>query len=351
MSAGTGPGGPSAPATAAEPLRPVLRPGTLGGGGHRARLGDRLSRFDRRRHRPPVHQPLVPRRPRFAAVGRHRLLPHARCLPAPGRYARGPLRAPPHLLRRGRVVRPRLGLLRPRPRGGVAHRRPRGPGRRRGAADAGQPGHHPGVVPARGPRPRHRRLVGPRRRGGRRRAARRWLSPLRRLVALGLLHQPSPGCPGPGHHCSPRPGVTGPQRLRTRRPPGSHAGRRLPGRPHLRAHRGTVAGMVEPGRRGQPGGRRRDRPGVPRCRAPPDPPHAPPRVVPGPSVQRRQRGDIRRLRRPRRCAVPAPRRTADRGALQPARVGAGTPAGDVGHAGVLGAVGPAVGAHRARASR
>ena len=99
------------------------------------------------------------------------------------------------------------------PNAGLLVRRPRRPGRRRRPADAGQPGHPPGVVPRRGPLPGHRRLVGLRRRGHGRRAAGRRLPAGRRLVALGLLHQP------PGRRRRPR--AHGPPRARDRatRPP------------------------------------------------------------------------------------------------------------------------------------
>ena len=67
------------------------------------------------------------------------------------------------------------------------------PGRRRRAAHPGQPRHPAGLVPPRRPRPGHRRLVGTERRGGGGRPAPRRLPHRRRLLALGLLHQPPAG--------------------------------------------------------------------------------------------------------------------------------------------------------------
>ena len=80
------------------------------------------------------------------------------------------------------------------------HRRPGGAGDRRSAAGAGQPGHPADLLPLRRPRPCHRRLVGVERRGQRRRPARRGLPARRRLVALGLLHQPARGRGRPRDH-------------------------------------------------------------------------------------------------------------------------------------------------------
>ena len=75
-----------------------------------------------------------------------------------------------------------------------------------------------------------------------------------------------------------------PRRHRRRR-----AGRRVPRRPDLRAHRGPDARVVQPGRGGLPRGGRRGRARLPRRRAPPGPPDAPARAVPLPPVQRGQR--------------------------------------------------------------
>ena len=215
----------------------------------------------------PSIEPHLSRGRRHAAVGRHRLCPHAGRLLAPRRRTGRPLRAPARLRRRRRLVRPRLGGLRPRPGRRLVDRSPSGPRRRRGAPGAGQPGHHPGLVPRRRPRPRHRRLVGVRRLGRGGRPAGGWLPPRGRLVALGLLHQPPARGVGPGRDRPPRARVTGPQQHRPHRHRRRRAGGRVPGRPDLRAHRGAHAGLVEPGRRGQPRPRRRDRPRLRRRRA------------------------------------------------------------------------------------
>ena len=150
-------------------------------------------------------------------------------------------------------------LLRPRPGRGAARRRPGAPGGRRGVAGAGEPGHHPGVVPRRRPGPRHRGLVRAERRGRRRRPADRRLPDRRRLVALGLLHQPPRRRRRALRHRPPRariarPVGNGAHRRRRRR-----ARRRLPGRSDLRADRGPDPRLVEPRRGSQPRRRRAHR--------------------------------------------------------------------------------------------
>ena len=70
-----------------------------------------------------------------------------------------------------------------------AGRRPRPAGRGRRHADAGEPGDHPGLVRAGGPRPGDRRVVGARRRGDRHRSVPRRVARRRRVVALDLPAQ------------------------------------------------------------------------------------------------------------------------------------------------------------------
>ena len=72
-----------------------------------------------------------------------------------------------------------------------AHRRARRSGRRRRAARAGQPGAHQRVVSRRGPRPRHRHMVGRQHRRRGHRAGRRRLADGSGVVAVGVPHQPA----------------------------------------------------------------------------------------------------------------------------------------------------------------
>ena len=90
-----------------------------------------------------------------------------------------------------------------------AHRGPGPPRRRRCPPGPGQPGHPPGVVPARRPVSGHRRLVRARRRGHGRRAALGRLPDRRRVVAVGVLHQPPGGRRRAGGHGPPRARVAG----------------------------------------------------------------------------------------------------------------------------------------------
>ena len=186
------------------PSWPSTPPRALGARRHRRRFRHRRARCHGRRHRAPLHQPLVRRRCGHAAMGGDGLLAHPGRLPASRWLARRPLRAAAHLLRRYRLVRHRLGRLRLRPQRRAARGRPRRPGRGRRAADPGQPGHHPSLVPGRRPLPRYRRLVGLRRRGHGRRSTGGGLSVGRRLVALGLLHQCPRGRRRPRAHGPPR---------------------------------------------------------------------------------------------------------------------------------------------------
>ena len=86
---------------------------------------------------------------RRAPVGDQRL-PALAGQPDPARrLARRPVRAPPGLRGRGRLVRGGLRAVRPGPQPRGADRGPRPPGRRRRTAHAGQPGDDPGRVRAR----------------------------------------------------------------------------------------------------------------------------------------------------------------------------------------------------------
>src|SRR5262249_40976406 len=92
----------------------------------------------------------------------------------------------------GRRFGPRQGCLggvRVCSRRGVPHCYPRAPRSGGGAAHAGKPGDLGSVVPAGRPGPGDRGVVGPERRGRRRRAAGRWLPDHGRVVAVDLLHQ------------------------------------------------------------------------------------------------------------------------------------------------------------------
>ncbi len=80
-------------------------------------------------------------------------------------------------------------------------------GRRRGAADPGQPGHPGGVVPARRPGQGHRRLVGVRRGGHRDRPVPRRLADPGGVLAADLRDQPAAGRPGGRGEPAARPRV------------------------------------------------------------------------------------------------------------------------------------------------
>ena len=174
------------------------------------------------------------------------------------------------------------------------------------------------------------------------------LSPRRRLVALGLLHQPARVRGRARHHGPPRARVAGSRRAtgRVDTVGAALAVVFLAGLTYG-LDRSADARVVEPGRGGLPRGGRRVGARLPARRAPPGPPHAPARAVPLPPVQRRQRRHLRRLRRPRRCPLPAPGRAADRqGLLARSSPGIALLPADAGHAGPLGPVGRAVGPHR-----
>ena len=143
------------------------------------------------------------------------------------RVARRPLRPPAGVRRRGRRVHGRLAALRDRAQRRDAGRGAVGAGRRRRAADARQPRDDRGELPARRSRPGDRRLVGPRRRRGRARAAARRLSGRGGLVAGDLPDQPpARAVRDPG--ASPRPGDPGPDGQRPARLPRRRARRARP---------------------------------------------------------------------------------------------------------------------------
>ena len=120
----------------------------------------------------------------------------------------------------------------------AADRRPAAAGRRRRAADAGQPGDDRVELPARRPGAGDRRLVGARRRRGGARAAARRLPDRRRLVAGDLPHQP------PDRPARDRDGraVTCPRRATRPRPGGSTCSERCSPRSGLA---GTTYALIE----------------------------------------------------------------------------------------------------------
>jgi hypothetical protein len=193
------------------PIRSLHGPRVpVGGGevGHRrggAGVGGRRHRRDGRRDRAADDRADDARPARHVAVGGVGLPPDAGCVPAARRIARGPARAGPRVRHRGHLVRARLGGLRPRPERAPPRRGTRAAGRGRGTADPGQPRDPPGFLPARGPAARHRRVVGPRRAGHRRRSAARRLVDLGGLVAVGVLHQRARRRGGAVDRAPPRP--------------------------------------------------------------------------------------------------------------------------------------------------
>src|SRR6478672_3863183 len=124
----------------------------------------------------------------------------------------------------------------------------RAAGRRRGAADPGQPGHPAGLVRRGGPDGRHRRVVGAWRRGDRYRSLSGRVADRRGVLAASFFHQPAAGR-GSDRHLRPA-------RARDQGA-GSGAAARLPrraddqrraGRDHLRPDRG-VGGRLDIGLR------------------------------------------------------------------------------------------------------
>ena len=160
------------------------------------------------------------------------------------------------------------------------------------------------------PRPRDRRLVGARRRRRGDRAAARRLPDRRRLLAGDLHHQPAARHLRRLGRRPPRAGVERPRRQRPHRPLGRGPGGGRPRRHHLRADRGPRPGSLGggPAQRG-PRRRRPRRLLLPRGADPQ--PDAAAGDLPLAPVQRRQRGHLRRLRRPRRRLLPARRLPPD----------------------------------------
>ena len=164
-----------------------------------------------------------------------------------------------------------------------ADRRPGAPGHRRRAAHAGQPGDDPGCLPRRGPQPRDRRLVGPRRDRRRARPARRRPADRPRVVALDLPHQPAARRADRLAGAALGAGDPGPARPRPLRPRRRGARLARPGRHDLGADRrgrpgDGVGGRRRPGRGRRLRGRRAPRAASRWCRwaSSPTAPSAPP---------------------------------------------------------------------------
>ena len=129
-----------------------------------------------------------------------------------------------------------------------ADRGARPAGRRRGAADPGQPGHLAGLVRRGGPDGRHRRVVGAWRRGHRDRPVPGRVADRRGVLAAGVLHQPAAGRGG-GRHLRPaRAGDQGAGSGAAARLPRRAGHQRRAGRDHLRPDRG-VGGRLDVGLR------------------------------------------------------------------------------------------------------
>ena len=152
-----------------------------------------------------------------------------------------PLRASTHLRYRRRLVRCGIAVVRPGPQRDHAGRRAHAAGRRRRVADAGQSGHHSGIVPSRRPRSSDRRLVGPGRGHHSNRSVRRRLPGRCCIVAVDLPAEPAVVCGGPVDHRPPRARV----QVATYRQPARLA-RRIAGRHrscghHVGSHRTVMA--------------------------------------------------------------------------------------------------------------
>ncbi len=278
--------------------RPQLRARSAGARGADARLRRRHPRRLGRQRRAADDGPRPRRLPRPAPVGRQRL-PAGPGLPRPRRRgARRPARPATGLPRRRRRLRRRLGPVRAGPDAGSARGAARPAGRRCGAAHARCPRPHPGLVPPRGPRRRHRYVGRAVRHRGRARTGRRGVGRRPRELAVDLRHQrPAVRRRGPAHE-EGRPGEPGPFCHRQVRRPRRRLHRPLPRRGHLRPH--GVGRVRRVGGDPRLGGRRRERGGLRRRRAALSPPDGPPRDVPQPGLLRGQRDDPARLRRPRR---------------------------------------------------
>lgn len=132
----------------------------------------------------------------------------------------------------------------------------------------------------------------------------RWLARRRRVLAVGFLAECSPGRGGRVDNHPARARVTGRSRRRPRRPRRRCGSHDRPRGCDLPAHRGAVQ-RLDAGRRGGRSSRRRRAGGLCRDRAPGPGTASAIRPVPFTPVQRREPDHVRRLRRARRCAVPA----------------------------------------------
>ena len=320
--------------------------GPLDPADHRARVGAGPARLDGGQHRARAHRRRVRRELRGPAVDDQRLHAHPRRADPARRLAGRPLRPSPDLRHRRGVVRGRLGALRARAVGGVPHRRARAAGRRRRAADPGEPGADLGVVPRQRPRRGDRRVVGPRAASpGRsaRSSAASWSSgPGARcssstsrspwsIVVVALRHVPESRDP----QAAPPPRRAR-HRARRRRARGADLGADRGGRG--RGHPG--------GDRHRSGGRARPRRVRPRRAALAGPARAR-RAVRQPTLHRRQRRHPARLRGARR-ELRARRAPAAGGRrVQPARGRHGDAADHRDHAAALGPLGASGAADRA----
>ena len=233
------------------------------------------------------------------------------------RVARRPVRTPAHLLARSRVVRGRVVAVWHRTEHRRADRGPHASGRRRRAADPGQPRHHPGHVPSRRPRPGHRRVVGARRdRDGGRTPGRR-LAGRRGELAGDLPPQPPAGRDRRRGRAASRSREHRSVSERARRHRRRDAHRARPGRRDVRPHRG-VMGPGPARSRGTRGVRR-----VRAARVAPDAAARHLRVAP---IHGGQRRDVRDLRLARRSLLPVRRLPPDVAALLAVESGRGVAA-------------------------
>ncbi len=311
------------------------RTGALGARDRGARLGHRLPRRHRRQRRAAANRRGLRRADELAAVDPQRLHADARVADPARRLARRPLRPPPHLRRRRRLVHGRVAALRDRAERRGADRGATAAGGRRSAADAGQPGDDRIELPARRPGPGDRRLVGARRRRHRARPAARRLAGRGRLLAGDLSDQRPDRRVRGADGDPPRPRDPRRRRPRPSRRPRSPARRGRTRRHHLRADPGTRAGHVGVDRRRR-AGRRPGAGRLPLRRTPQPASDDAARALLLAAVQRRQPRHLRRLRRPQRRLLPARRLPADRRRLLPGRRRRRLAAGDGADAAALG---------------
>ena len=285
--------------------------GAVGARDRRARLRDRLPRRHGRKRRAAADRRGLRCPDELTAVDPQRLHADPGLADPARRLARRSVRPAADLRRRRPLVHRRLAALCDRPERRRADRRPPASGRRRRPADARQPGDDRVELPARRPRPRDRRLVRPRRRRDRPRAAARRLARRGGLVAGDLPDQrPDRRLRGADGN-PPRPRDPRPQRARASRRPRLGPGRRRPRGDDLRADRSARCGLLA-GDRSCRDSRRRRAGRVHRPGAPQRPSDDAARALLLAAVQRRQRGHVRRLRRPQRRLLPARRLPPDR---------------------------------------